>query len=281
MHKKRLQFSAHVSARQARFDSTARAPRNARLRVNNFRSSGGLAQRVRGRRGPMTGSGVIRPTRSQRATVVPAKAGTHNPREWLFQRKSSGSTPSQFSPRRMGPCFRREPGSTLTTISGRPTLTSPIIESGRDRSHCPPRPHGAGGLSPLISSSISRPAAIHGLLMSILCRGRNARISLPTSAARPRFTAHRCGRRNRSGPIRSRRFARRPCSIRRATTASGMRCSTRCGSSNAISGMRACWRHASFAREEIPLSLTGHFCRKPGQLWPMQQRSLSRTAFGS
>jgi len=60
MHKKRLQFSAHVSARQARFDSTARAPRNARLRVNNFRSSGGLAQRVRGRRGPMTGSGVIR-----------------------------------------------------------------------------------------------------------------------------------------------------------------------------------------------------------------------------
>jgi len=130
----------------------------------------------------------------------------------------------------------------------------------------------------LISSSISRPAGMHGLLMSIPCPGRNVRISLPTSAARPRFTAHRCGRRNRSGTIRSRRFARRPCSIRRATTASGMRCSTRCGSSNAISGMGACWRHASFAREEIPLSLTGHFCRKPGQLWPMQQRSLSRTA---
>ncbi len=86
-------------------------------------------------------------------------------------------------------------------------------------------------------------------------------------------------RRNRSGQIRSRRFARLLCLIRKATTAFGMRCSTRCGRSNGISGTQACWHRVSFAREEIPAGLTKHFCRKPGQLWPMQQRSLTRTAF--
>ncbi len=39
---------------------------------------------------------------------------------------------------------------------------------------------------------------------------------------------------------------------------------------------QACWHRASLAREEIPAWLTSHFCRKAGQLWPMQPRLLSR-----
>jgi hypothetical protein len=101
--------------------------------------------------------------------------------------------------------------------------------------------------------------------MSIRSLCRSARISSRTFAGMPRFTERRCVHRSRRDRIRFPLFASLPCLIRKATTASGMRCSTRCGKTSAILRIRAYWQLASFVQAEIQVWSILHFHRKPEQ----------------